>query len=307
MKFLLFADFHYGPDLFIGGTMETINLFRRRAEEENCDFIIHAGDFSFGRPEDRDIILAYRDFHIPSYHIFGNHDANHTPYKQVLKDFGLTEGHFYFDVKGYRIIACDPNYTYDGKKYYHYSTKDDPDRAGISENATGDHMPPEQLEWLKEAIATAPGPCLLISHQSFERETDGVKNQKEVRRIINEANAKNPHRVLMCMNGHYHRDHMRILDNVLYMDVNAVTYDWVEKRHELYPAEMCAAMKHLSHTVAYNDPLYAIVTVEGTHIKIEGQESSMFMGVTREMTGNPKFDSMGRPVVPRIQSLDITL
>lgn len=126
MKFLLFSDFHYGPDLFIGGTMETVELFRRRAEEENCDFIIHAGDFSFGRPEDRDIVPAYRDFHIPSYHTFGNNDANHSPYDQVLSDFGLTQGNFYFDVKGYRIIACDPNYILDNGKYFHYTKKDDP-------------------------------------------------------------------------------------------------------------------------------------------------------------------------------------
>ena len=66
-------------------------------------------------------------------------------------------------------------------------------------------------------------------------------------------------------------------------------------------------MKHLSHTVFYNDPLYAIVTVEGSHIRIEGVESSMFMGVTREMTDNPPLDPAGRPVTPRIQSLDITL
>ena len=306
MKFLVFADFHHGPDLFVGGTMETLELFRRRAEEENCDFIIHAGDFSFGRPQDRELVLAYRDFHIPSYHVLGNHDANYTPYKQVLRDFGLTSGHYYFDVNGYRIIALDPNYHLDGGKYYHYTSKDDPEKPLLSDKATGDHLPPLQLEWLREAIDTAPGPCLLISHQSFER-PDGAKEQVEVRRIINEANKKKPHSVLMCMNGHYHRDHLRLLDGVLYFEVNAVTYEWVGNRHNLYPKEMCDRMKHLSHTVFYNDPLYAIVTVEGSHIRIEGVESSMFMGVTREMTDNPPLDPAGRPVTPRIQSLDITL
>jgi len=307
VKFLLFSDFHHGPDLYIGGTMDTVRLFRRRAEEEGCDFIIHAGDFSFGRPEDRDIVLFYRDFHIPSYHTLGNHDANLTPYKQVLRDFGLTEGHFFFDCNGYRMIAVDPNYTLDNGKYYHYTSKDDPEWQAFSENATGDHIPPEQLDWLKDTIDSSPYPCLIISHQSLEREIDGVKEQAKVRAIINAANKKRRHSVLMCMNGHHHRDNFRLLDGVLYWDVNAVTYDWVEKRHSLYPEDMCAKMKYLNHTVAYNDPLYAIVTLEGEHIKIEGTESSMFMGVTREMTGNPVFDLASRPVTPRIQSLDITL
>lgn len=307
MKFLLFSDFHYGPDLFIGGTMDTIKLFRRRAEEEGCDFIIHGGDFSFGRPEDMEIVREYRNFHIPSYHTFGNHDANHSPYEQVLKEFGLTEGHFYFDCKGYRFIACDPNYFKDGDNYYHYTSKDGHATRPDSPSVTGDHMPPEQIRWLRETIDSSPFPCLIISHQSFEREADGVKERKEVLDVINKANKKRPHSVLMCMNGHYHRDNFRIMDGVLYWDVNAVTYDWVAKRHNLFPEDMCAKMKHLSHTVAYNDPLYAIVTLEGSHIKIEGMESSMFMGVTREMTDNPPLDPAGRPATPRIQSLDITL
>ena len=307
MKFLLFSDFHYGPDLFIGGTMETIKLFRRRAEEEGCDFIIHGGDFSFGRPEDLEIIEEYRKFHIPSYHTFGNHDANHSTYSLILEKFGLTEGHFYFDCKGYRFIACDPNYHKDGDSYYHYTSKNDPAAPTLSENATLHHMPPEQIEWLRETIDSSPYPCLIISHQSFEREVGGVFERDRVLDIINTANKKRKNSVLMCMNGHYHRDNFRLLDGVLYWDVNAVTYDWVEVRHKLYPEEMCAKMKYMNHIVAYNDPLYAIVTLDGTHVKIEGVESSMFMGVTREMTGAPRIDGDGRHVTPRIQSLDITL
>lgn len=308
MKFLLFSDFHHGPTLFYGGTREHIKLFHRRAEEEGCDFIIHAGDFSFGNEDDYDAIAAYRESRIPAYHTFGNHDTNHTPFPEMLKRFGIPHNYYYFDVKGYRIIAVDTNYGFDGKNYYHFTTKTDPAVAALDPKPWGAFVPPEELAWLERTIATAPGPCLLISHHSFERETGDFSNRADVLRVINEANKRKPHSVLMCMNGHHHKDNLRVMDNVLYFDVNAVTYDWIEPRHSFFPEEECAALKYHSHTLVYNDPLYAIVTVEGTRVKIEGRASSFLHGVTREMA-QPKwpFDGMGRPTVAKISSADITL
>ena len=61
------------------------------------------------------------------------------------------------------------------------------------------------------------------------------------------------------------------------------------------------------NTVVYNDPLHAIITLEGNIIDIRGMKSSMFMGVTREMTDNAPFDAMGRPATPVVQSARITL
>ena len=62
-----------------------------------------------------------------------------------------------------------------------------------------------------------------------------------------------------------------------------------------------------NHTVVYDDPLYAIVEISGTSVRIEGMESTMYRGVMREMTGNRKYDKAGRPVTPTVQSLRITL
>lgn len=131
-----------------------------------------------------------------------------------------------------------------------------------------DYMPPEQLKWLEETIASAPGPCILISHESFER-PDGVKNREEVLKIINEANERKPHSVLMCINGHHHRDFIHIL--------------------------------------AYDDSIFCVVTIEGTSIRIDGMKSTLFMDVTVEMTGNLTYDRAGRRATPEIQSATITL
>ena len=48
MKFLVFADWHHAPGRFPGRSMEDLRLIQSRAEEENCEFIIHAGDFCHG-------------------------------------------------------------------------------------------------------------------------------------------------------------------------------------------------------------------------------------------------------------------
>ena len=75
MKFLLFADFHYYPEVFLGCTMTDLQTIQAHAEAEGCDFIIHAGDFCHGPARFPEIVRAYNEFHIPSYHCIGNHDA----------------------------------------------------------------------------------------------------------------------------------------------------------------------------------------------------------------------------------------
>lgn len=301
MKFSVFADLHHYPGVFMGGTDEDLDLIQKRAEDENCAFIIHAGDFSHGPTLVPDYVEKYNSFHIPSYHCLGNHDSDSTPYAETLRRYNMPDGHYFFDNGGYRFIVCDPNYYYVNGEYIHY------DMGNYYKfGAYRDYMPPDQLEWLRETVETAPGPCILISHESFER-PDGVQNREEVLKIINEANRKKPHSVILCINGHHHRDYIRILDGVCYFDLNSASYDWVPIKHNNYPKELCGEIRLLSNTVVYNDPIHAIITLEGTTITIEGMESSMFMGINREHTDNPIYDGAGRPVTPTVQSAKITL
>ena len=216
--------------------------------------------------------------------------------------YRMPDGHYFFDQSGYRMIVVDTNYYYVGGEYIHYNLGN-----YYANGAYRDYVPPQQLEWLEKTIEESPYPCILISHASFERKASGVKNQQAVRRIINEANRRKKHSVLMCINGHYHRDHISILDGVLYLDMNSVCYDWVPIAHNCYPEELCSRFRCLKNTVVYNDPLYAVVTVQGSTVTIEGVESSMFMGINREHTENPVCDPDGREVVPRVQSAKITL
>ena len=301
MKFSVFADLHHYPGVFMGGTYEDLDFLEERALRENCSFIIHAGDFSHGPSQVADYVNRYNGFRLPAYHCLGNHDTDKTPYAETLRLYNMPDGHYYFDCEGYRFIICDPNYFCLDGEYIHY------DMGNYYPHGTlRDFMPPDQLRWLRETIASSEFPCVLISHESFER-PDGVQNRREVRAIIDEANRKKPRSVILCINGHYHRDAVCIQDNVCWFELNSASYDWVSIRHSNYPEDLCREYSLLANTVVYNDPIHAVVTLEGTSVTIEGMESTMFMGINREHTENPYYDGAGRPVVPRVQSLSVVL
>ena len=302
MKFSVFADLHHYPGVFVGGTEGDLDLIERRAVRSGCAFVLHAGDFCHGPTLCPDYLARFNGFSLPVYHCLGNHDTDSTSLEETLRMYRMPDGHYFFDEGGFRFVICDPNYYLLDGQYIHYDLGN-----YYAHGQLRDYMPPDQLEWLRDTIESSSHPCVLVSHESFER-PDGVKNREEVLRIIGEANRKRPHSVLMCINGHYHRDYIRILDNVCYFDLNSASYDWLEVSHDLYPKGLCEEFRLMNHTVVYNDPIHAVVTLEGTTITIEGMESTMFMGINREHTaGNPICDAAGRPVEPRVQSAKITL
>lgn len=303
MKFLMFSDLHYAPRVFYPASLDTVRFFQKRALEEGCDFILHAGDLCHGPSRVPELMEICDNSPVPFYHCLGNHDTDGTPFEDTLKYYHMPDGHYHFDCKGYRFIILDPNYCYVDGKYIHYDLGNYFRWPG-----NRDFTPPEQLQWLAQTVDESPYPCIFVSHDSYEREKGGARQFREVQEIIRRANAKQHGKVLMVMNGHYHRDNLRILDNVLHWDINSASYDWIgEEKHKFYPQALCDQFACVANCIVYNDPLYAIVTIEGSTITIEGTESSMFMDVTRETLGAPLLDNAARPVVPKIQSCKITL
>jgi hypothetical protein len=131
---------------------------------------------------------------------------------------------------------------------------------------------------------------------------------KQIREFVKKTNEKSPHKILMLMNGHHHKDFLRIIDNTIYWDVNTTRYELIcEKPHDVFPEEICKKHILANRTMVYNEPLSAVVTVEGTSVTIDGVETEAFMGVTRETHGDWVLDRSGRPSTPRITSAKITL
>lgn len=299
MKFLIFSDLHCAVGFFEGDTEEDLAFFERRAKEEGCDFIIHGGDLCHGPAREDNVayVEAYNRLAVPTYHCIGNHDADQSTYEDVLRYYRLENGCYYIDGKDARLIVLNPNYYYEDGEYVHYSMANYYDKSR-------DHVPPEQLAWLKETIRSSETPCILLSHQSFER-PDGVKNRDAVLDILREANTRRKNSVVMCINGHSHKDYMRMLDGICFWEVNSASFEVLEHRHNHFPQELCDKLGGLSATLVMNDPLCAVVTVEGNSIDVKGMTSSFFMNVTKDMTDDPFLDAAGREATAEIRDFHV--
>ena len=309
LKVCVFADIHYCPGVF-PNTEDTsfLDKILARAERENCDMMIHLGDFVHGvhRPAEKEYIRRYNEFHIPGYHILGNHDQDQNPYKETCEAYRMPDGHYSFDRGGFRFVIADPNYfCNEPGKFIHHDCGNYFKRV---KGSTINWIPPEQMEWLRSTIVGSPYPCIVLSHQSFERgRGEPVRNKAEVQAIFREANARKPGTVRLVMNGHMHMDHLRVLDNILYWDVNSANYQWYGIDHSKYPVEYVKAHRSAPKTLGWKEPLSAILTLwPNGRIRIDGSRADWLFGVTPKDAGYPATDNDGRETLPVIQSADMT-
>jgi len=309
LKVCVFSDIHYKPGGWTNDTPEFLEKIMARAESERCDMMIHLGDFVHNVNTDltRAYIRRYNEFHVPGYHILGNHDQDGTPWKQTVEAYRMPDGHYSFDKGGFRFVVADPNYFSETPGVYIHHENGNYFRR--RKTSTINWIPPEQLEWMRDTIFNSPHPCVVLSHQSFERPPSGagVMNKDAVLAIFNEANRRWPGRVRLVMNGHMHVDYLRVLDNMLFWDVNSANYHYFGKSHSAYPAEYIAKHKGATHNIGWKDPLSAILTLwPNGRIRIEGSRSEYLFGISPKQAGLTEFGSNDRYVSPVIQSADMT-
>ena len=132
IKFALFADLHYGENIYLTSVSD-LNEILDRANENNVDFIIHAGDFCndyIGSPEITNRYLK-NVYDIPAYGIYGNHELEKRATMQIVTPllnnrevvWGTPDGkigdgsiaYFYFDINGIRIVCTDTNYSFNSE------------------------------------------------------------------------------------------------------------------------------------------------------------------------------------------------
>lgn len=317
LKVCVFADLHFTPGVYTNDDPEFFEKILARARAEKCDMMIHLGDMVQNVDEKpvQELLARYNDFEIPGYHVIGNHEQDGTTHERTLEALKLARGYYSFDKGGFRFVILDPNYyCNEPGKYIHHSKGNYFNRSIIS---TINWIPPDQVEWLKETIESSPWPCIVLSHQSFERGPAGemVKNAEEVRAIFRAANERHPGRVRLVMNGHLHVDHLRILDNIAYWDVNSANmYYWGGVKN-VYPKDYIArhpgasyTLGDIRETLGWKDPLSAILILyPNGRIRIEGSKSGWLFGVTPEMAGFANYDHGDRLIAPVIRSADFTL
>lgn len=301
LYFCVFSDYHYWPGHYPIGT-DGMAKIMNDAHERGATLAVQCGDLAHNAPAAMELMRLYigNPYGIRTLNCLGNHEVEAVDsLESVLACYGMKNNYEYHDVDGFRLILLDTNYyNVDGQLLHN------PPRSHSAPNGDGDYLPPEQLTWLRDTVMSSPYPCLLFSHASFEKPV-GCKDAPAVRDLIREANALHPGRVLMCINGHYHRNHITVEDDVVFFDVNAVyNGHWQAKQHNGFPEAFAASARMAANVCLFKEPAHAFVRVNSNGaIDIEGMETSYLFDVSPEKLGTDTTNAFGRKCEPRISNL----
>lgn len=325
VRFLVFADLHYKKGMY-AVRVQDLKQILNRAAENRVDFVLHAGDFCNDYHGSREIVKEYleNEHQLTVYGVYGNHELESqynsmeavtpqlTNSAQVVwgtKDGAIGDGsigYYYFEKKGYLFVCVDTNYSYNEKlqAWEHNHTASWGAPAG---NPHPDSLGPEQLQWLEGVLTDAAErgiPCILVGHAGFIDHWRHSPDTGAVQALIRRVNEKRPGTVKLCINGHYHTNHLEMKDGVLFFDVNAaINGSWVPKKEqhytdahtfelESYDAEgNCQETRTVplsklwqsANTHYFREPLSAIVTIgdDGT-IEVEGSKTDWRYDVVPE-------------------------
>ena len=310
LKFLVFADSHYKKGMY-RTKVSDLEKIMKRAHNEGAEFVVHCGDFANdykGSPEFLNTYLNNK-YDLPVYGVYGNHELESDNTIEFVSahlcnrpvSFGEPHydepvtGYWYADIKNFRLIGLDTNYSYNNEsgigKWEHNMRNRHPEG-----NHVKDSLAPAQLNWMYDLIKSADAEgkkVIVVSHAAFVPISfEWSPDSEHVQNIF----SKFPGTVVLAMNGHYHTDNCLVKDGVCYFDVNSVvnghwqpsdkphykdtdTFEFTDYDADGNPTgTRDFPLNDLSqgfNTWSYSEPLSAIVTIDDDlTITIEGAETS---------------------------------
>ncbi len=278
IRFGVCADVHMS---YMYDARERMQIFVDRMNSENVDFVIQLGDFCtpyYRRGEVERIdehvefMAIWNQFSGPRYHVLGNHDVDHgCTWEETMAFWGMDKTYYSFDKNGWHFVVLDGNNQKENEKPVRY-----PRYIGIT-----------QRVWLKEDLANTDLPTIVFSHQSLECNNNGVENNAEIRGILEDANSKAGHRkVVACFSGHHHIDYHVEINNIHYIQINSMGYQWLGKEyeHKRLSDELDVAYPLVKYISTYKDALYAIVKLSPNGVlEIEGIKSEYVSPTPKEL------------------------
>ncbi|AWV97101.1 metallophosphoesterase family protein [Arcticibacterium luteifluviistationis] len=271
LVFGIVADVH--ADL-IPDKMERLEKFINEAISKDVDFIVQLGDFCFPKKENLDFLNLWNKFKKPKYHLLGNHDMDVSSKQETMDFWGMNQKYYSFDAKDIHFVVLDPNHLYYDNQYTEY------DNANFYVNANWrTYVPPEQIEWLVNDLRSTKLHTVILSHQSLINPMGGIKNRIEIQELLEKENLRAGfQKVMACLNGHDHIDFQRTLNDIHYLEINSMSYQWLGEKYSnktRYPAELYEKYQHLDKIGTYKDSLFAFMEIDLKHsqINVEGVQS----------------------------------
>ncbi len=224
MKIGLFTDCHYCHAEYLGPTRRPIlslNKIREAMEvfaSNNVDMVFCLGDMTDHNEEStrEDIISCFKEamwtiehYSIPFYLVPGNHDYLVMTAEDMEREASFKIPPYTIETQTHNLIVLDANYRSNMVRF---------DKAGVE--WTDSNLPPHQVEFLKNELAKATKPCVVLVHENLDPSVDKmhiIKNADEIREII-----KNSNKVSLVIQGHYHYGNESIIDNIPYITLPAM-------------------------------------------------------------------------------------
>lgn len=249
VRFAVVTDIHYGLDKANKKGLQAprlIDRFVRVANKRKADFAVDIGDrvTTTNAADDRKHMTSLKDHFnklaMPKYAVLGNHDLyrmSRADNEQILGVPSVSHTH---TANGYTLVFWNPVMRIPGTRGF---------------TATAD-----DLLWLKDTLAAAPGKCIVFSHIPLDntpeddRRThmrDGKPHAsffpqgQDIRKIMEDSG-----KVILCMSGHRHRNRHQNLNGIHY-----ITQQSLVQRHPTKYKPRGA---------------FSIVDIDGTDIKIRG-------------------------------------
>jgi len=226
VRFGIVTDCHYADADTLGTrfyreSLDKLTECVALMNAERIDFLIELGDVKDeNRPPVEQKTLSYlqaiekvfQGFDGPTYHVLGNHDMDSISKIQFLRrveNTNIKSGRSYysFDFNSLRCVVLDANYRTDGTDYEHGNF-----------DWTDANIPSEELDWLRENLAAAPGPVIVFIHQLLDGTGSVyVNNAADVRQIL-QASGK----VLAVFQGHHHSGSYSNIAGIHYYTLKAL-------------------------------------------------------------------------------------
>lgn len=269
IKFGIITDLHY--DLMHDSDRRA-RLFIDAMNTEQPDFIISLGDFCVPKPSNKNLIEIWKKFNGTKHYLLGNHDTDGGFTKeQALAFWGAEKPYYSFDDKGFHFVILDGN-------------EKDPQMKLTGYPRT---IGKDQLKWLKEDLLNTTLRTIIFCHQGLENTINGLDNGMEVRYLFEQINQEAGYnKVILVLTGHHHLNYHNQINGIHYVQINSASYYWAGENFESKAFDEEFYKKHgiLKRTLVYKDPIWAMVSLDKKHIKIEGTETVM-AGVPLEQSG----------------------